>query len=162
MFLSLSPSLLTLTSFVLSFRSIEELKAPDFKRTTSTDIICQRAAERERYREQSLDGTIKRMQFTFSIDQPPAPGANLPVKKPDLKPSPEFTKRTRATARAQTDGNSVYTSTTTGFARRNDDMVVDVDDANDVSQASSSSASQSQFASSSQAIKFDSIFDSGF
>ena len=35
------------------------------------------------------------MQFTFSIDQP-APSLNtLPVKKPDLKPSPEFTKRGR-------------------------------------------------------------------
>jgi len=94
------------------------------------------------------------MQFTFSIDQPLAPGANLPVKKPDLKPSPEFTKRTRAAVRAQTDGSSVYISTASGPANRSDDMVVDVDGTTDVSL--------SQFSSSSQAIKFSSIFDSSF
>ncbi|KXN82399.1 Box A-binding factor, partial [Leucoagaricus sp. SymC.cos] len=93
-------------------RSIEELEAPDYKRTSSSDMIRQRAVEKERYREQNAKpGTIKRMQFTFSIDQPLAPGANLPVKKPDLKPSPEFTKRTRATVRAQADDPSASTST---------------------------------------------------
>jgi hypothetical protein len=75
-------------------------------------MIRQRAAEKERYREQNAKpGTIKRMQFTFSVDQPSAPGANLPVKKPDLKPSPEFTKRTRAATRAQADDSSLVAST---------------------------------------------------
>lgn len=36
-------------------------------------------------------GTIKRMQLTFSLDQPtPIPFYPAPVKKPDLKPSTEF------------------------------------------------------------------------
>jgi GATA-binding protein len=44
-------------------------------------MIRQRAAEKERYREQNTKpGTIKRMQFTFGVDQPSATGANLPVK----------------------------------------------------------------------------------
>ncbi|KAE9401777.1 hypothetical protein BT96DRAFT_593949 [Gymnopus androsaceus JB14] len=81
-------------------RSIEELEAPDFKRNHSTDIIRQRAVEKERSREASQNarpGTIKRMQFTFSVDQPSPVSAQL-VKKPDLKPSPEFNKRTRGAA----------------------------------------------------------------
>ncbi|KAK7445780.1 hypothetical protein VKT23_014776 [Stygiomarasmius scandens] len=82
-------------------RAIEELEAPDFKRNPSSDMIRQRAAEKERNREASQNakpGTIKRMQFTFSIDQP-TPVSAQPVKKPDLKPSPEFNKRPRAGAR---------------------------------------------------------------
>ena len=53
-------------------RSIEELEAPDFKRNQSTDMIRQRAEEKERNREacqNAQPGTIKRMQFTFSVDQ---------------------------------------------------------------------------------------------
>ncbi|KAJ8516200.1 hypothetical protein ONZ45_g6468 [Pleurotus djamor] len=82
-------------------RSIEELGAPDFKRNHSTDMIRQRAEEKERNREASshLPGTIKRMQFTFSVDQP-TPAVSQSVKKPDLKPSPEFAKRPRTTVRA--------------------------------------------------------------
>ncbi|KAG7087835.1 hypothetical protein E1B28_013773 [Marasmius oreades] len=84
-------------------RSIEELEAPDFKRSLSTEILRQRAEERERNREASQNakpGTIKRMQFTFSVDQP-TPASNAPVQKPDLKPSPEFNKRPRAGARIE-------------------------------------------------------------
>ncbi|KAF9491114.1 hypothetical protein BDN71DRAFT_1510662 [Pleurotus eryngii] len=81
-------------------RSIEELEAPDFRRNHSTDMIRQRAEEKERNREasQHIPGTIKRMQFTFSVDQP-TPAVSQTVKKPDLKPSPEFSKRPRNTAR---------------------------------------------------------------
>ncbi|THU78016.1 hypothetical protein K435DRAFT_973704 [Dendrothele bispora CBS 962.96] len=85
-------------------RSIEELEAPDFRRNPSSDMIRQRAAEKERNREASQNakpGTIKRMQFTFSIDQPAPVSAQL-VKKPDLKPSPEFNKRPRVGARVNT------------------------------------------------------------
>lgn len=74
-------------------RSIEELEAPDFKRNASTDLICQRAAERERSREanqNAIPGTIKRMQFTFSVDQPSPAAPNNVLSKPDLKPCPEF------------------------------------------------------------------------
>jgi len=88
-------------------RSIEELEAPGFKRNHSTDIIKQRAAEKERSREANLNGrpgTIKRMQFTFSVDQPISTASAVPVQKPDLKPSAEFkdniTRRTRPITRS--------------------------------------------------------------
>jgi hypothetical protein len=90
-------------------RSIEELEAPGFKRNHSTDIIRQRAAEKERSREANLNGrpgTIKRMQFTFSVDQPTPAASAGPVQKPDLKPSAEFkdnvTRRTRPVTRSTT------------------------------------------------------------
>jgi GATA-binding protein, other eukaryote len=61
-------------------------------------LIQQRAIEKERIREASLNskpGTITRMQFTFSVDQPTPAAMSGPVQKPDLKPSMEFTKRGR-------------------------------------------------------------------
>ena len=85
-------------------RSIEELEAPGFRRNHSTDIIQQRALEREREREanQNRNGTLHRMQFTFSVDQPATPATSIPCQKPDLKPSAEFkdTKRGRPATRA--------------------------------------------------------------
>ncbi|CDO77497.1 hypothetical protein BN946_scf184902.g31 [Trametes cinnabarina] len=94
-------------------RSIEELQAPDFRRNHSTDLLQQRALEKEREREASQNSrTIHRMQFTFSIDQPLMVSAStIPAKKPDLKPSPEFkdNKRgrpaTRSTAIANEESN---------------------------------------------------------
>ncbi|KAF8064406.1 hypothetical protein FPV67DRAFT_220987 [Lyophyllum atratum] len=99
-------------------RSIEELEAPDFKANHSTDMIRQRAEEKERNREASqnaVPGTIKRMQFTFSVDQP-SPAVNQPVKKPNYKPSAEFHKRSWHAARVNHD---------------DDDMVVADDEGND-------------------------------
>lgn len=53
--------------------------------------------EKERHREASQNaqpGTITRMQFTFSVDQPSSSMTSPdPVNMPDLKPSPEFNKR---------------------------------------------------------------------
>ncbi|KAI5999944.1 hypothetical protein EDD15DRAFT_2160144 [Pisolithus albus] len=83
-------------------RSIEELEAPDFKRNASTDLICQRAVERERSREASQNakpGTIKRMQFTFSVDQPSPAAPNNVLSKPDLKPCLEFKDSHTSSAR---------------------------------------------------------------
>lgn len=40
------------------------------------------------------------MQFTSSVDQPGSPPTAQPVNKPDLRPSAEFTKRTRANGTA--------------------------------------------------------------
>lgn len=79
-------------------RSIEELEAPGFRRNHSTELIQQRAIEKERNREASHNsrpGTITRMQFTFSVDQPTPAAMSGPVQKPDLRPSMEFTKRGR-------------------------------------------------------------------
>ncbi|KAH7882009.1 hypothetical protein F5I97DRAFT_382589 [Phlebopus sp. FC_14] len=96
-------------------RSIEELEAPDYKRNASTDLIRQRAAEKERHREacqNAKPGTIKRMQFTFSIDQPTPATPNVGVSKPDLKPSAQFketsTRRGRQTTRAHVAGDEVH------------------------------------------------------
>jgi hypothetical protein len=75
-------------------------------------MIRQRAVEKERNREASQNarpGTIKRMQFTFSIDQP-TPAMNTFVKKPDLKPSPEFkessNKRVKPSAHSTFSGDT--------------------------------------------------------
>ncbi|OSD00693.1 hypothetical protein PYCCODRAFT_1370741 [Trametes coccinea BRFM310] len=91
-------------------RSIEELQAPDFRRNHSTDLLQQRALEKEREREASQNGrTIHRMQFTFSIDQPLTVSAStIPAKKPDMKPSPEFkdNKRGRPATRSTATSNT--------------------------------------------------------
>ncbi|KAL4077368.1 hypothetical protein J3A83DRAFT_4388805 [Scleroderma citrinum] len=107
-------------------RSIEELEAPDFKRNASTDLIRQRAVERERSREASQNakpGTIKRMQFTFSIDQPTPAGPNV-VSKPDLKPSAEFketaSRRGRQVTRALVAGDESYDPTYTDLVATKD------------------------------------------
>ncbi|KAF9235317.1 hypothetical protein BU15DRAFT_78149 [Melanogaster broomeanus] len=93
-------------------RSIEELEAPDFRHNASTDLIRQRAAEKERNREASQHakpGTIKRMQFTFSLDHLSPVAVNVAVSKPDLKPSAAFketiTRRGRPTTRANVAGD---------------------------------------------------------
>ena len=94
-------------------RSIEELQAPGFRRNHSTELIQQRAAEKEREREANhLTGRIHRMQFTFSVDQPAPPTGSSASRKPDLKPSPEFKdtiKRGRPATRSSivTDGITV-------------------------------------------------------
>ena len=68
-------------------------------------MIQQRAVEKERSREANQftkPGLIKRMQFTFSVDQPLMPATFTPCQKPDLKPSAEFkdNKRARPSTRA--------------------------------------------------------------
>lgn len=78
------------THFVV--RNIEDLSAPGFRRNPSTDMIQQRAVEKERNREASQNakpGMIKRNMFTFSLDQSFLPQSAAP-SKPDLKPSAEF------------------------------------------------------------------------
>ena len=82
------------------------MQAPGFKRNHSTDIIQQRALEKERERESHRDGLLNRMQFTFSVDQPSATATSAPCPKPDLKPSLEFKdshgKRGRPATRSTT------------------------------------------------------------
>ncbi|KAF9812779.1 hypothetical protein IEO21_05982 [Rhodonia placenta] len=110
-------------------RSIEELQAPGFKRNHSTELIQQRAAEKERERlanQNGRPGTIHRMQFTFSVDQPAPPTASAaPVKKPDLKPSAEFKdnalKRGRPAARAAAHDDTRTTTTTSNSTSTSND-----------------------------------------
>ncbi|KAJ2929496.1 hypothetical protein H1R20_g7595, partial [Candolleomyces eurysporus] len=86
-------------------RSIEELEAPDFKRNPSVEMIRQRAAEKERLREanQQQPGTIKRMQFTFSVDQPAPAPMTTNVKRAEPK-------RQRPLVRTQPDNSFVSLS----------------------------------------------------
>ncbi|KIY53563.1 hypothetical protein FISHEDRAFT_63320 [Fistulina hepatica ATCC 64428] len=95
-------------------RSIEELSAPDFKANHNTEIIRQRAVERERNREASqaaAPGTIQRMQFTFSVEQP-SPAQAIPAPKPDFKPDPQLSRHPQAgTAATTTTTTAVTTST---------------------------------------------------
>ncbi|KAI6018411.1 hypothetical protein EDC04DRAFT_451268 [Pisolithus marmoratus] len=79
-------------------RSIEEPEAPDFKCNASTELICQHAAEREHSREATKPGTIKGMQFTFSVDQPSPAAPNKVLSKPRPKPSPESKEPHMSTA----------------------------------------------------------------
>ncbi|KAF7307929.1 hypothetical protein MKEN_01153800 [Mycena kentingensis (nom. inval.)] len=66
-------------------RAIEELSAPAFQRNPSTDLIRQRAAEKERVREahaNTPDHIIQRMQFTFAVEPfAPAPATTTNVTK---------------------------------------------------------------------------------
>ncbi|KAF8591736.1 hypothetical protein K439DRAFT_1656586 [Ramaria rubella] len=52
-------------------KNIEELRAPGYKRTQSSDKMRRRAEEIERLRDGSqTGGGMRRMQFTFSLDTP--------------------------------------------------------------------------------------------
>ncbi|THH33382.1 hypothetical protein EUX98_g810 [Antrodiella citrinella] len=98
-------------------RSIEELQAPGFKRNHSTDMIQQRAVEKERERQAQHNGRpgIHRMQFTFSVDQPATPTASAaPAKKPDMKPSAEFRDNALKRGRPNTRSNAVDVSSHEG------------------------------------------------
>ncbi|KAF8800326.1 hypothetical protein BYT27DRAFT_7236065 [Phlegmacium glaucopus] len=140
-------------------RSIEELEAPDFKRNHNTDMIRQRAVEKERNREASQNaqpGIIKRMQFTFSVDQQvqQAP-SSIPTKKPDTRPSAEFTKRTRAAAsRAQVEHED--TIMTDG------DTTTTVSSSNSNSASTSTTTPSSSASLSSQFLHFPPLFGTGF
>jgi len=82
-------------------------------------MIKQRAAEKERNREvnQHAGGAIKRMQFTFSVDQFPQPLTNTPAKKPDTKPSAELSKRSRASALRVHHEDTVMTDSDTSSVK---------------------------------------------
>ncbi|GLB44410.1 putative zinc finger binding to DNA consensus sequence [AT]GATA[AG] [Lyophyllum shimeji] len=132
-------------------RSIEELEAPDFKANHSADIIRQRAEEKERSRvasQNATPGTIKRMQFTFSVDQP-SPAVNQPVKKPNLKPSAEFQKRSSHAARAKDDNSR-------------DNMVVADDEGNDKDPPPSSQGARKAKPTTPTFLRFPSLFSSDF
>lgn len=118
-------------------------------------MIRQRAVEKERNREASQNakpGTIKRMQFTFSIDQP-TPASNYPVKKPNLKPSPEFNKQTKAAIRAALEDGA-------------DDMVVVDDEANDkdppVQRGRKGAESKANSVPQTHSLRFPSLFSNDF
>ncbi|KAF9529913.1 hypothetical protein CPB83DRAFT_875363 [Crepidotus variabilis] len=135
-------------------RSIEELSAPDFKRNHSTDMIKQRAAEKERNREASLTapGTIKRMQFTFSIDQPISALFSAPVKKPDTKPSPELSRKSRtAAARAHHEDSNMTDA---------DSSSVKSGSSGHTNSAETSTSSSSN--SHTQALHFPTLFNDSF
>jgi GATA-binding protein len=113
-------------------------------------MIKQRAAEKERNREAYLNapGTIKRMQFTFSVDQPTASVSSAPVKKPDTKPSAELSKRSRVTARVHHE----------------DTIMTNFDTSNVASDPISSESviSTGSYSSQSQSLHFPTLFNDSF
>ncbi|KAF7321170.1 hypothetical protein HMN09_00205200 [Mycena chlorophos] len=87
-------------------RSIEELPAPAFQRNPSTDLIRQRAAEKERVREahaNTPDHIIQRMQFTFAVE---------PVSTAAAATTTNVTKNTNTTATTTTNTTSPATGGT--------------------------------------------------
>jgi len=68
--------------FIEIFRNIEELRAPGYKRTSSSDKMRRRAEEIERLRESAQSGGMRRMQFTFTLDNPP-PAPTPATTKPN-------------------------------------------------------------------------------
>lgn len=145
-------------------RAIESLEAPDFKRNASTDLIRQRAVERERSREASQNarpGTIKRMQFTFSIDAPPGSfpatssssytfsGEGSTPTKPDLRPSAEFREGRR---RRRGDGSS-GTNHPSSDASSNQ---------NGVSSSATNDSTYEKFITSYEKLHFPPIFSTSF
>ena len=115
-------------------------------------MIRQRAVEKERSREASHNaqpGTIKRMQFTFSVDQQAhQPPSSTSLKKPDTRPSAEFTKRTRAAAAKAQAGH--------------EDSVMADGDAAPTPTAPSSNPANPSTTWSSQFLHFPPIFGTGF
>lgn len=145
-------------------RSIEELEAPGFRRNHSTDIIRQRAAEKERSREANINGrpgTIKRMQFTFSVDQPTPAASAGPVQKPDLKPSAEFkdnvTRRSRPVTRSTvTQEDTLPESASAPSDHHNDRDTIRARRDTDATSLTISTNHQEAF------LRFPSLFSSDF
>jgi len=147
------------------------LEAPGFKRNHSTDIIRQRAAEKERSREANVNGrpgTIKRMQFTFSVDQPISTPSAVPVQKPDLKPSAEFkdnvARRTRPITRStatQEDTQPNSSSIPSDSANDKDTYHIQLDpqDAEDTATIAAATASA---CAQDALLRFPSIFSTDF
>ncbi|KAH9963547.1 hypothetical protein BC827DRAFT_1266313 [Russula dissimulans] len=91
-------------------------------------LLSPLSPQKERSREANVNGrpgTIKRVRFTFSVDQPTPTASATPVQKPDLKPSAEFndnvTRRARTATRSTTtqgdtlpDSASVLSTTSAG------------------------------------------------
>ncbi|KAF8622806.1 hypothetical protein AX15_006733 [Amanita polypyramis BW_CC] len=99
------------------------------------------------------------MQFTFSVDQP-SPATNQPVMKPDLRPSAEFTKRTRSVA--------ARTHTIPSNAN-SDDLMNGFPEANDKDPPTINSAPpppiqpvSARPTQTSQSLRFPSIFSNDF
>ncbi|KAH9034243.1 hypothetical protein EDB85DRAFT_1948456 [Lactarius pseudohatsudake] len=141
-----------------------ELEAPGFRRNHSTDIIRQRAAEKERSREANISGrpgTIKRMQFTFSVDQPTPAACAGPVQKPDLKPSAEFkdnvTRRSRPVTRSTaTQEDTLPESASAPSDHHNDKDTIRARRDTDATSLTISTNHQEAF------LRFPSLFSSDF
>ncbi|KAH9929417.1 uncharacterized protein B0H18DRAFT_1084190 [Fomitopsis serialis] len=145
-------------------RSIEELQAPGFRRNHSTELLQQRAAEREREREANQNGrpgTIHRMQFTFSVDQPSPPTAStIDVKKPDLKPSAEFKDNALKRGRPATRSTTTHEDTSMDTADRDQPLTQRGRKPVPSSTDSRNSALDSMY--SAAALRFPSLFSNDF
>jgi GATA-binding protein, other eukaryote len=154
-------------------RSIEELEAPDFKSNSSTDLIRQRAVEKERLRQASQNtksGTLKRMQFTFSVDQNfsstnPSDPSQPHILKPDLRPSPEFSHKRTATGANSYNRPATRSSTSKAQQQTSQGHSLDsndydmIDDDSDDKQLRSSTLSDGAQESSSNDIRSNATAD---
>ncbi|KZT00625.1 uncharacterized protein LAESUDRAFT_745783 [Laetiporus sulphureus 93-53] len=147
-------------------RSIEELQAPGFKRNHSTELIQQRAAEKEREREANQNGrpgTIHRMQFTFSVDQPAPPtAATVSVKKPDLKPSPEFRDNALKRGRPSTRSTAAKVDDTNGDHNDKDQPLTQRGRRPAVATNNSRATATSDDIYQSASLRFPSLFSNDF
>ncbi|KAJ7257511.1 hypothetical protein B0H12DRAFT_1218416 [Mycena haematopus] len=101
-------------------RSIETLPAPDFKRNPSTDLIRQRAVEKERTREASVQGPehiIQRMQFTFAVE-PAASSSTSAGTSTSTSNAPGTTTSTGGNGAGAKDKKPPTTITTTTATKR--------------------------------------------
>ncbi|KAH9927378.1 hypothetical protein B0H21DRAFT_134212 [Amylocystis lapponica] len=145
-------------------RSIEELQAPGFKRNHSTELLQQRAAEKEREREANqngLPGKLHRMQFTFSFDQfAPLSPSSAPVKKPDLKPSAEF--KDNALKRGRPATRSTAVDEGAGDAHDKDQPLTQRGRKPTAATNDTHSAAPSEDIYSSASLRFPSLFSNDF
>lgn len=125
-------------------------------------MIQQRAAEKEREREAHQNGTIHRMQFTFSVDQPAPPTAStVQARKPDLKPSSEFKDNVAKRGRPTTRSTAAESSTTQN-ADKDAPLTQRGRKQTSTSNPASNTATTSDDQQSSASLRFPSIFSSDF
>jgi GATA-binding protein len=126
-------------------------------------MIQQRAAEKERNREASQNakpGTIKRNTFTFSLEAPLSTTL-MPVSKPDLRPSSEFSAGSK---RPRTAASSLPTLPPASAPMQSDvDMGTPLTQRGRKSSISTqASESVSEWSSEAATLRFPSLFSSDF
>ncbi|KAK7014408.1 hypothetical protein R3P38DRAFT_3574701 [Favolaschia claudopus] len=100
-------------------RSIQDLPAPDFKRNPSSDLIRQRAVEKERTREASMhtpEHIIQRMQFTFAVDPPPVSHSASTSSQSQSHSASNSTSSTTSQANSSTTSAHSHSSSATSLS----------------------------------------------
>ncbi|KAH8114979.1 hypothetical protein DFH11DRAFT_1840926 [Phellopilus nigrolimitatus] len=155
-------------------RAIEELEAPDFKLNPAAEKLRQRAEEKERSRFEAAQHSgsgrpLKRMQFTFSVDQP----ANQ-LGEPSSQFRDTILRRTRPATRASAhaqgaddaappEGNDKDPPSLTHFGRKPSPPPTPADDdAAAVHTASGLSAYGQSWNDNGSTLRFPTLFTNDF